>query len=355
MRKKSLFVFRRDYRLEDNTGLINALRNSETVVPCFIFDPRQTEDHPYKSGNALQFLVRSLRGLDGELRKKGFHLYLFQGEAEKVISYLIRSENVDAVFYNRDYTPFSRRRDEAIASVCAEKKAALEPYADILLNEPEHITKPDAKPYTVFTAFLNASRFLPVRMPQENSYGNYCRQEIMIDKGESVYDRVLGKNNDRIFREGGRKEALKIMENIGSFRDYENERDVPAIGKTTGLSPHLKFGTVSVREVYHEVKKNFSADHPLIRQLYWRDFFTHIAWHFDRVFGQAFHNEYDFIPWDENPEFFARWKDGATGFPIGDAGMRQLNETGFMHNRGRMVCASFLVKDLHIDWREGER
>jgi deoxyribodipyrimidine photo-lyase len=117
----------------------------------------------------------------------------------------------------------------------------------------------------------------------------------------------------------------------------------------------MKFGTLSVREFHQAVKSNFGPDHPLIRQLYWRDFFTHIASHFDRVFGQPFHSEYEFLSWDENPEFLLRWKEGMTGFPIVDAGMRQLNETGFMHNRARMVCASFLVKDLHIDWREGER
>lgn len=355
MRRKSLFVFRRDYRLQDNTGLINALRNSETVVPCFIFDPRQTEDHPYKSDNALQFLIESLKDLDRQLRLKGSHLYLFQGEAEKVISYLIRAEEIDAVYFNRDYTPFSRRRDEAVASVCRERGAAFEPYADALLNEPEHITKPDGKPYTVFTPFLNASRFLPVRMPQDNSCENYYRQEIMIDKGESVYTRVLERRNADLFRKGGRDEALKILRDLEKIRDYESKRDVPAFDGTTGLSPHIKFGTVSIREIYHEVKKKYSADHALVRQLYWRDFFTHIGYHFDRVFGQAFHNEYDFIPWDENPDLFERWKLGTTGFPIVDAGMRQLAETGSMHNRVRMICASFLVKDLHIDWREGER
>jgi len=354
-RKKTLFIFRRDLRLRDNSGLIGALRDSSSVIPCFIFDPRQTGDHPYKSESALQFLIASLVELDRELRARGSHLYLFQGEAEKVVSSLIRSEGLDGVCVDRDYTPFSRRRDAAIRLACRLENAAFDSCDDALLNEPEAVAKADGKPYLVFTPFFNASRILPVRRPQENPSTNYYAARIASETGGAVYDRVLPRRNVRLYRKGGRTEALGILGKMGGFTDYEKTRDVPALERTTGLSPHSKFGTISIREFHWTVRKRLGPGHPLLRQLYWRDFFTHIASRFERVFGRPFRPDFERLPWADDPGRLRRWREGTTGFPIVDAGMRQLNSTGFMHNRVRMICASFLVKDLHIDWRAGER
>jgi len=353
--RKALFIFRRDLRLKDNTGLIRALRDSEEVIPAFIFDPRQTGRHPYKSDNALQFLVASLAGLDRELRTRGSHLALFQGRAEKVVSALIRSEGLDAVHVNRDYTPFSRRRDAAIGDACREKNVAFVVSGDALLNEPAAVAKADGTPYTMFTPFFRAARALAVRPPRENALTNYSTRKIAAEAGEAVYARVLPRRNDRLFRTGGRAEALRLLGQVGRLEDYERTRDFPAVDGTTGLSPHAKFGTISIREFHRAVTKRLGPGHPLLRQLYWRDFFTHVAFHFDRVFGRPFRAGYERLAWNDDPRRFRRWQEGTTGFPIVDAGMRQLNETGFMHNRVRMVCASFLVKDLRIDWREGEK
>lgn len=352
---KALFVFRRDLRLRDNTGLIRALRDSAEVIPAFIFDPRQTARHPYRSGNALQFMAASLVELDRELRARGSHLYLFRGEAEKVVSRLIRSEALDAVCVNRDYTPFSRRRDAAIEDACRERNTAFVSSGDSLLNEPEAVAKADGNPYTVFTPFFNASRALDVRPPQDNTFANYHARKIRAEAGEAVYERVLGQRNDRIFRQGGRAEAVRILGRMGRFRAYGKTRDLPALDGTTGLSAHNKFGTISIREFHQAVRTSLGPGHALLRQLYWRDFFTHVAVHFERVFGRPFHAEYERLAWRDDPRRLRRWQEGTTGFPIVDAGMRQLSATGFMHNRARMVCASFLVKDLHIDWQEGER
>ncbi|RPI99198.1 MAG: deoxyribodipyrimidine photo-lyase [Candidatus Aminicenantes bacterium] len=353
--RKALFIFRRDLRLKDNTGLIRALRDSEEVIPAFIFDPRQTGRHPYKSDNALQFLVASLAGLDRELRTRGSHLALFQGRAEKVVSALIRSEGLDAVHVNRDYTPFSRRRDAAIGDACREKNVAFVVSGDALLNEPAAVAKADGTPYTMFTPFFRAARALAVRPPRENALTNYSTRKIAAEAREAVYARVLPRRNDRLFRTGGRAEALRLLGQVGRLEDYERTRDFPAVDGTTGLSPHAKFGTISIREFHRAVTKRLGPGHPLLRQLYWRDFFTHVAFHFDRVFGRPFRAGYERLAWNDDPRRFRRWQEGTTGFPIVDAGMRQLNETGFMHNRVRMVCASFLVKDLRIDWREGEK
>jgi len=353
--KKALFLFHRDCRLDDNTGLIRALGGSGTVVPGFVFDPRQTGRHPYKSDNALQFLVASLKELDGELRERGSRLYLFFGETEKVVAGLLRAEGLDAVYFNRDYTPFSRSRDEAVAEVCREQGAACVPCGDALLNEPEEVAKADGGPYTVFTPFFRAARSIAARPPRKNGFANFFSGSIKAEAGEDVFGRVAGEQNDRLYRKGGRREALGILRKLGRLKDYETTRDRPALEGTTGLSPHNKFGTVSVRDVHRAVTRRLGRGHPVIRQLYWRDFFCHVAVHFERVFGRPFHAVYERLPWRDDPDRFRRWREGTTGFPIVDAGMRQLDETGFMHNRVRMVCASFLVKDLHIDWREGER
>ena len=353
--KKALFLFHRDCRLEDNTGLIRALRESETVVPGFVFDPRQTGRHPYKSDNALQFLVASLKELDRDLRKRGSRLYLFVGETEKVVRGLVRAEGLDAVYGNRDYTPFGRGRDEGVAEACRERGAAFVACGDALLNEPEEIAKADGGPYSVFTPFFRASRTLAVRRPRKNSFRNFYAGSLRAEAGDEVYGRVAGKPNDRLYRKGGRKEALGILRILGRLEDYEKTRDLPALEGPTGLSPHNKFGTVSIREVHRAVTRRLGRGHPLLRQLYWRDFFCHVAVHFERVFGRPFQPVYERIAWRDDPRRLRRWLEGTTGFPLVDAGMRQLGETGFMHNRVRMVCASFLVKDLHIDWREGER
>jgi deoxyribodipyrimidine photo-lyase len=353
--RKSLFLFRRDLRLADNTGLLRALRESERVVPAFVFDPRQTGRHPYRSESALQVLGTSLVELERELRARGARLYLFRGEAEKVVSTLLRTEGLDAVFVNRDYTPFSRRRDRAIEAACRERNAAFLSTGDALLNEPEEVAKAGGGPYSVFTPFFVAARARAVRPPRAGVPSGFWTGTVKADEGPGLFERVLGRRNGGLFRKGGRSEALAILGRLAELRDYERTKDLPAVDGTTGLSPHNKFGTVSIREVHRAVSKTLGAGHPVIRQLYWRDFFCHVAVHFERVFGRPFRAEFEKIAWRDDPRRFARWREGTTGFPLVDAGMRQLAATGFLHNRVRMVCASFLVKDLHVDWREGER
>jgi deoxyribodipyrimidine photo-lyase len=339
---RSLFIFRRDLRLEDNTGLIEAMRSSKEVIPCFIFDPAQVGNNVYKSGNALQFMVESLRDLEKQLEKKGGILFLFYGEPERIVSDLIGKGEVNSVFVNRDYTPFSRMRDKGILDVCMSKNISFRSFGDCLLNEPESVLKKDGKPYTVFTHFYNKSLENKVRAPQKNDLNNFYRKEIALSVGNGIYEKICQKA-DR-----------KILENIGEHGNYAKTRDYPS-KRTTLLSAHLKFGTLSVRGVYQEISKKLGTTHPLLRQLYWRDFFTYIGYHFPKVFGSSFHEKYDRIRWSYDKENFKSWCAGLTGFPIVDAGMWELKETGFMHNRVRMIAASFLTKDLHIDWRWGEK
>lgn len=355
MYKKSLFIFRRALRLDDNHGLAAACAQSENVIPCFIFDPRQvSDDNGYRSTNAIQFMIESLKDLAQQLNEKDGKLYLFYGDPEKIIKKLIKSEKIDALFLNRDYTPFSIKRDRALEKVCNQHDIAFENFSTHLINQPEDIATQGGTPYAVFTPFFKYSAQLGVDEPKKFRHTNFYTRTIKDAQPESVYKKILPTTNKLLHENGGRDNAQKILRSLKKFSDYAATRDIPNM-PTTNLAAHLKFGTVSVREVFYALQKKLSSSHPLVRQLYWRDFFTHVAYHSPFVFGQPYHEKYKNLWWSKSKKDFAAWRQGKTGFPIVDAGMRQLNATGFMHNRVRMIVASFLTKDLHIDWRWGEK
>ncbi|MBN2110809.1 MAG: deoxyribodipyrimidine photo-lyase [Methanosarcinaceae archaeon] len=352
---RSLFIFRRDLRIEDNTGLREALVSSDEVITCFIFDPRLADPEGQDfNANAFQFLLESLEDLRSQLEEKGGRLYLFSGLPEDIIRKLVPDMGIDAVFLNRDYTPFSRRRDESINNTCDDLDIRLLQFHDCLLNEPGTVLTQKGMPYSVYSQFYRAASEKVVPVPSTTLERNFYTGDTALEEITDL-KRLLPVRNAHIFVHGGRSSALKVLENISQFKDYDTERDYPYVNGTTGLSAHNKLGTISIREFYHFVKDELGAGHTLIRELYWRDFFTFIAYHYPRVFGHAFREKFDRISWDYDRPGFGAWCSGNTGFPIVDAGMRQLNATGYMHNRVRMIVASFLVKDLHIDWHWGER
>ncbi|MEI6437824.1 MAG: deoxyribodipyrimidine photo-lyase [Candidatus Omnitrophota bacterium] len=360
--ERSLFVFRRDFRLEDNTALIKAMGVSRCVIVAFIFDPRQSlppqlgHPHGYFSVKAASFLRQSLDDLTGVVEARGGRLFRFYGPCDKVVTDLISRERIDAVFVNKDHTPFSIRRDSTLRVVCQQHGVAFDESEDVLLCPAGSVLKSVAGtggPYTVFTSFYKKALTLGTLPVQGNSFDNFFKGDL-----ESNYFLKAGELPDLhevSLLKGGRAAALDILSGLDRCRDYAAQRDIPALGATTHLSPYLKFGTVSVREVRQAVAQTLGPEHPILRQLYWRDFFSHIVYHFPHVFGSAFYDEYNSILWQNDELLFAAWCEGRTGFPLVDAGMRELNATGFMHNRVRMVAASFLVKDLHIDWRWGEK
>ena len=348
----SLFIFRRDLRVHDNTALNEALRLSGQVLPCFIFDPRQIEPHPYQSKPALHFMLQSISDLQQQLQTAGGKLGLYHALPEQVIRSVFEQQHIQAVFINRDYTPFSRCRDDELAEVCQKLGISLHTLPDALLNEPEQAVKKDQTPYKVFTAFYNNARQFPVALPQALNVKNF-----LSPVADFTVDRLgllLAVAKPGVIQ-GGRNHALAILNQLDASADYQHTCDFPALDTTSKLSAHLKFGTCSVREVYYAITEQLGSEHPLLRQLYWRDFFTHIAYHFPQVFHRPFLEKFANLRWDNNHDNFQAWCEGKTGFPIVDAGIRELNTTGFMHNRLRMITASFLVKDLHIDWRWGER
>ncbi len=352
--EKSLFIFRRDLRLNDNTGLNTALNDSTLVIPCFIFDPRQYKKNDYFTGNGFKFLLQCLKELDSDLKENNARLYIFNGKAEEVISELIKKEKIDAVYFNRDYTPFSRKRDQAIYKTCKSENINTHQFADCLLNEPEDACKDDGNPYTVFTPYFKKNSLKTVKPVKKLISDNFLKEKIKSEHPELI-DNFLSDYNQLATLPGGRTQALKILKSLSGYKDYQDARNYLIHDATTHLSAHNKFGTVSIREVYHAFCKSLGSSHSLVRQLYWRDFFTHIGFHFPHVFGGAFNKKYDLINWENDEKKFKVWCDGKTGFPIVDAAMNEINSTGFMHNRARMVVASFLVKDLHIDWRWGEQ
>ncbi|MBX7139314.1 MAG: DNA photolyase family protein [Oligoflexia bacterium] len=350
----SIFIFRRDLRLDDNTGLLAALELSSRVIPLFVLEPSQLVDNPYRSDNCVQFMFDALADLDRQLQATGAGLAIRQGPLVNAVAELIREQSVKGVFVNRDYTPFGRERDARLAELCRELGVEVHSYEDYLLTDPERTLKADGTPYTIFTPFRKNAARLEVRKPKSLGRARFVGLANPTPL-ENLRTSTLQVENGQLFAAGGRGAALKLLERAHQFGAYKEQRDFPALSATTGLSAHNKFGTVSIREVYAAFAERFGKEHTLISELYWRDFFTQIALRFPRVFGRAFNARYDRVEWPGGEEHFQRWCAGQTGFPIVDAGMRELNTTGFMHNRVRMIVASFLTKDLHVDWRRGER
>ncbi|AEH60902.1 Deoxyribodipyrimidine photo-lyase [Methanosalsum zhilinae DSM 4017] len=349
----SLFIFRRDLRIDDNTALINALEQSDAVIPCFIFDPAQIKNNEYFSKSAFQFMIESLRDLKQQFDKRNSHLYLFYGDSTDVIRNLKHEVDPEAVFLNKDYTPFSKKRDSAIKQISTEYGMDFIDFHDLLLTSPDEISTDQGKPYSVYTPFFRKASKVAVHIPEAVHQNNYYTSGLSTDK-DDLLPKMEHEYGFHSSVGGGRDNALAILADLSKFADYEMDRNYPS-KETTRLSAHNKFGTVSIREVYHSIASELGPDHPLIGQLYWRDFFTHAAYHNSFVFGKSLREKFENIEWSSDNEALSRWCAGNTGFPIIDAGMRQLNITGYMHNRIRMITASFLVKDLHIDWKWGEK
>lgn len=354
--QNGLFIFHRDLRLLDNSALIRAAKECATITPCFIFDKEQiTIKNKFRSTKALRFMLASLQDLDLQLQKYNARLYCFFGTTSTVVEHLLHKKLFDAVYSNCDYTPFALKRDTAITEMAQKYHVPFIQEHDALLNEPKKVTKSDGSPYIKFTPFFNKALHFVVA--QQNTkkikqwYTKQIAQSFFIDDPEiQKYFPLL----EPPIIKGGSKEGQKILKNIVLFRQYKNTHDIPA-HPTTHLSAHLKFGTLSVRTTYHAIGKALGYRHPLIRQLYWRDFFTAIAYYFPHVFTEPFHKQYTHLAWSNDETLFKKWCAGMTGFPLIDAGMRELNQTGFMHNRVRMIVASFLVKNVHINWQWGER
>ena len=272
MYKKSLFVFRRDLRLDDNTGLIQSLAASDSMIPIFIYDDiilKKSEDSEFR----LNFLNESLLELDYCLKKKNSFLQIFCGLPYIVIEKILSENNIDAVFVNTDFTAYSKNRDEKINQICQKNNVAFHSVVDFLLYNPNEIKTNDEKPYTVYSHFYKKAKQFPVRKISKNPKDRYSKEKIST---LSITSPTI--KNPEI--KGGRSMGLKILKDLEKFRYYRNFRDFPALNPTTTLSAHNKFGTLSIREVYHTIREKLGADHMLMREIHWREFFSYILFHF---------------------------------------------------------------------------
>ena len=345
----SLFIFRRDFRLKDNTALNHCIENSDIIYPIFIFTPEQITHNSYKSDNAVMFMVESLM----ELKKDLPQLTFCYGEIDDVIMNIIKNNDIDMIYANTDYTPYSVKREKIIEKVCKKNDITLDLSHDITLFEPKSIKTGAGSIYQKFTPFYNVCMKKDVRDTTtkkiKNAKHTKTKYEIDMKKIKTFYE-----ENENIHIHGGRYYAMKILNNTTKFKDYDKTRNFLHIN-TTNLSAYLKFGCVSIREAYHHFKDKLGKKDPLVRQLIWREFYYHLGDGFIEKFGNSLKEQYDNIKWENDISKFNKWKNAKTGYPIVDACMTQLNTTGYMHNRGRLIVSSFLIKNLMIDWRWGEK
>lgn len=353
--ENGLFIFRRDLRIIDNNGLNLLNEKCKNIYTIFIFTPEQVgSGNKYKSDNSVQFMIESLEDLASQLSKTGGHLYTFYGHNDKVVADCIKAWDINLVCFNLDITPYAKERDEKIIKLCEHMKTYVIYDFDYYLCEPSSVVNGSGDTYQKFTPYYNTAKKLKVEKPAGKRHLTLKKSDAHISNKISLDEamkKFVGNENPDILVHGGRQEAIKQMRIASkNIKHYEKTRD--ELSKPTSqLSSYIKFGNISIREVYYAFKNN----HAFIRQLYWRDFYAGILYSFPRVLGHALKPKYDKIKWHHNERWFNAWCRGETGFPVVDAGMRQLNATGYMVNRARLIVASFLIKTLLIDWREGEK
>jgi len=346
MQTVNIFWFRRDLRLQDNAGLYYALKNNHPVVPIFIFDTNILNKLEDKEDRRVAFIHAALEEMQQHLVKINSSLEVYYRTPLEVYKTLLAKYKIEQVFTNHDYEPYATQRENLIADFLKQHHISLHTYKDQVLLEKNEVLKDDGTPYTVFTPYSRKwksvlSDFHLKKYPTQKYFTNFYKQDAV--EIPSLYE--IGFNaSDKNFPSKNLNEEL--------VRKYKEQRDFPAIGGTSKLGLHLRFGTISIRAL---ATKSKDLSETYLNELIWREFYHMILWHFPQVGkGKAFKPQYDAIEWRIDNGEFEKWCNGQTGYPIVDAGMRELNATGFMHNRVRMIVASFLAKHLLLDWRLGE-
>ena len=341
----NIFWFRRDLRLDDNCGLFHALKSDKKILPIFIFDKDILHKLP-KDDARVTFLHQELENINNQLLKVNSELSVFHGKPLEILEKLSEQYTIETIFTNHDYEPYAIQRDLEIKEFLTSKKIHFETYKDQVIFERNEIVKKDGTAYKVYTPFskkwIEAFKFKGLQFfPSE----------------ENLENLIKSKNHPLLTLEeiGFIKSSIKVESYTVSTKlidNYEETRNFPAKDSTSKLGTHLRFGTVSIRKIVDKASK--SNNITFLKELIWREFFMQILWHFPHTAKDSFKPQYDRIIWRNNEEEFKAWCKGETGYPLVDAGMRELNQTGFMHNRVRMLVGSFLCKHLLIDWRWGE-
>jgi len=345
-KETSIFWFRRDLRLDDNVGFYEALKGENSVLPIFIFDTEILDKLPENDAR-ITFIFNTLQKMRNTLQDAyGSSIAMFYGKPKEIFKQLIEDYDVSKVFTNRDYEPYARERDEEIQSFLEDNDIEFITYKDQVIFEKDEVVKKDGDPYVVYTPYMRTWK------------KNFKDHDLKIYYTNDYLDNLVKNSrlpNLSLSDMGFKKSSQEIKDYDVTptlIKEYEDTRNFPAKEATSRLGPHLRFGTVSVRKM---VKKAIAEENETFwEELIWREFFMQILWHFPETKDQSFKSKYDRIEWRNNKEDFEKWCEGKTGYPLVDAGMRQLNESGFMHNRIRMLTGSFLCKHLLIDWRWGE-
>lgn len=346
MQSLSIMWFRRDLRLTDNAALYHALQSGNPVLPIFVFDINILDKLENKADKRVQFIHDALQQMQEKLVAMGSSLQVFYGTPAQAFEQLLQQYKIENVFTNHDYEPYAAERDSAIAQLLEKSGAGFHTFKDQVIFEKLEVTKDDGKPYTVFTPYSRkwkAKLALSPVTPYNTKkwFDNFYRQQPQPIPSLEQMGFVATANEFP---------SSKLDEEL--VKKYSKQRDFPAVEGTSKMGVHLRFGTVSIRQL---VLKAQALNETYLNELIWRDFYHMILWNFPHVGkGLAFKPEYDHIKWRDDEHDFERWCQGQTGYPIVDAGMRELNATGFMHNRVRMIVASFLAKHLLLDWRLGE-
>jgi deoxyribodipyrimidine photo-lyase len=344
MDKFVYFWFRRDLREIDNHGLYAALQSGVAVRPVFIFDRDILDKLTNKSDARVSYLYEELQSLKSRFQAYGSDLEIHYGRATEVWQQLLK-EQPQAVYVNEDYEPYALKRDAAIQNQCEALGIPMNFFKDQVIFAKNEVVKDDGKPYTVFTPYMKKWKIALTANPIQ-----FYPSEAHLDQLEPCAVKTAPTLAEMGFTSSPILFPPKEI-NQSRIKNYESQRDIPSIAGTSRLSLHFRFGTISIREKF---LKGYSLSEKWINELIWREFYMQILWHFPHVTQGSFKPKYDQIQWRNNEAEFEKWKAGKTGYPMVDAGMRELNTTGFMHNRVRMVVASFLTKHLLIDWRWGE-
>jgi deoxyribodipyrimidine photo-lyase len=345
MEKISLFWFRRDLRLEDNTGLYYADMQEKNVLPLFIFDRNILDDLEDKKDSRVSFIHTQIKHISSKLEKFGSSILVKYGKPLEIFRGLSEEYDIQNVYTNRDYEPYARERDEAIKNLLKEKGIQFLDFKDQVIFEKKEVVNGSGEFYKVFT---------PYSRVWLEKFKNTPPQLLSLDKEKNNFYQTPPLPIPSLEDMGFEKTEIEIPPleiNKPLIQKYDTNRNFPAIKGTTRLGIHLRFGTISVRKLALEAA-NLNSTY--LNELIWREFYMMILYHNPEVVDKAFKPQYDRIPWRNSEEDFQKWCEGMTGYPIVDAGMRELNATGFMHNRVRMIVASFLTKHLLIDWRWGE-
>ena len=336
--KVSIFWFRRDLRLEDNIALYESISTKSNVLPIFIFDDNILNELP-NDDPRVNFIYQTLFDINLVLQKNNTSLLILKGKLEDVWNKLIQNYTIESVFINKDYEPYAIKRDQKLGEVLNANGIELHSFKDQVVFEESEVVKANGEPYTVFTPFKRKwlSLYNPLTLKPKITFENFHQENYPFPKKEEL---------------GFKSSSIHVKDfKLSGVSTYAETRNFPILDSTSYLGPHLRFGTIGVRQIIAELDP---SNEVFLSELIWREFFMQILFHFPKVVIGNFRPKYDGIKWRNKEEDFDKWCRGETGYPMVDAGMRQLNETGYMHNRVRMVTAGFLCKHLLIDWRLGE-